>query len=142
MIEAMKVLRQSAIVKRTAVWSALVATLLHVALLSLHVTANFERAIAAPGDLAKLSVHALCGTGVSAPLSEDGSSLPAGSGTSAGNCPICTGAAPVACLSAPDAVLAPVTFNIAAEPPPAAITVPAARRQCFAGSIRGPPALV
>ncbi|MBU1212582.1 MAG: hypothetical protein KJ587_15090 [Alphaproteobacteria bacterium] len=141
MIEAMKVLRKSAIVNRAAVWSAIVATLLHVALLSLHVTANFERAIAAPGDLAHLSVHALCGNGVSAPLSEDGPGLPAGSGISA-SCPVCTGAAPAACLGAPDAVFAPLSFSVAAAPPPAAITVPAARRQNFAGSIRGPPARV
>lgn len=138
----MRVLRQSGIVKRAGVWSALVATLLHVALLSLHVTANFERAIAAPGDLASLSVHALCGPGLSGQLPDDGSGLPGQTGKSASSCPICTGAAPATCLSPPDALLAPVIFNTAAAPPPPAVLVPAVRRQHFAGSIRGPPALV
>jgi len=128
--------------KRSGSWSALVATLLHAALLSLHVTANFERAIAAPGDLASLSIHALCGPGQSAPLSQDGSAPPAGPGQSAASCPLCTGAAPAVCLTAPQIALAPVVFSLESASLPQAVNPPPARRQHFAGTIRGPPAIV
>ena len=141
MSHTMRVLRQSGIIGRSAVWSALVATLVHVAMLSLHVTASFERAMAAPGDVANLGIHPLCGPGLSTSLTEDDTGPPAEPGKSVSSCPICTGAAPTACLSAPDSVVAAVVFNVVAASPLPVIAGPSARLQHTAGSIRGPPTL-
>lgn len=118
-------------------WSALVATLLHVALLSLHVTASFERAIAAPGDAVNLSVHALCGPGALGPLTDYGSKLP--SGKAAASCPLCTGAAPLACAQAPESSVVPIVFTAFAAPQTVAASLPSLRRLHSAGTIRGPP---
>lgn len=135
-------MRQSRVLRRIGVWSAILATVLHVALLSLHVTASFERAIAAPGDVAALSASVLCGPGLSTQLAEDGSSLPDWSGKSATRCPFCTSAAPVACLTAPQLEAELIVFDHLEALPPPVETLPIFRRKQFDGTIRGPPARV
>ncbi|MCH9806106.1 MAG: UPF0193 protein EVG1 [Alphaproteobacteria bacterium] len=129
------------------------ATILHVALLSLHLTAAFERGIQAPGaDGATLDIHAFCSptSPGSAPpqstfpvSSADGETAPGPNGEkSSPGCPICTGAAPASCSPAPSTVFAPVAFSVAFLPPYVTSDKARAHPERPADTIRGPPAVV
>lgn len=141
-VSDMRLLRHPKALKYMCGWSAIFATILHVALLSLHLTAAFERGIGVEASRANLGVHAFCGVVDPAAMPAGGTGQPAEPGKSVPACPICVGAAPAACVEAPETLLAPAVFTIAAALPPAAPTIPAARLGRIAGNIRGPPAQV
>ena len=144
----MRVLRQSGVLGRAAAWSAILATILHVALLSLHLTAAIERTLQAPGaDATNLGIHAFCGPttpqstlpvgsadGETAPSENDGSFGP--------GCPICAGAAPAFCAPSPVIALAPVVFSVASLAPYVTSDKARAHPARPADTIRGPPPIV
>ncbi len=121
------------------------ATVLHVALLSLHLTSSFERGLqAAVTETANLGIHAFCGPNAPASLPGDladsKADLPSNGDKSSKGCPICTGAALAAFVMAPQIALAPIVYSVSALPPMAEVARPLTRPQRFADTIRGPPA--
>lgn len=106
----MNPLRRYSALKRWTAGAALVAVLLHALLLSLHVTAGFERALSAlSGDGLTGSVHAFCGPGDPAAAITGGDG---GGQSGLPNCPICTGAVAAAAFLPPAIDVASVEFAV------------------------------
>lgn len=120
-----------------------IAVILHVAFLSMHVTAAFERSLqtdsVAVGDYEV--VHAFCLTdGSGGPY--PGSTDPADDRPASGNCPVCASLVAPACLASPDFAYVPVVFPRYA-PLRLSVALPPSRPELRAiGSIRGPPVIV
>ena len=140
----MQGLRIISLLRGTVGWTAIMATILHVVLLSLHVTAAFERGINAGREqTAALGIHAFCGVDFpqsEAAVSPDGGKDP-GSGKSNASCPLCNNVSPVACIAAPVADISFVVFCTPETFAYSPATEPRVWPQTGAGSIRGPPAI-
>ena len=140
----MRGLRSISLLRGTVGWTAIVATILHVVLLSLRISAAFERGFNAGRDqTAALGIHAFCDADFpqsEAAISPDGGKDP-GSGKSNASCPLCNNVSPVACIAAPVADISFVVFctpeTLACSP----ATEPRVWPKTGAGSIRGPPAI-
>lgn len=144
----MRVLRQSGVLGRAAAWSAILATILHVALLSLHLTAAIERTLQAPGaDATNLGIHAFCGPAtpqstLPVGLADGQTAPPENDGNSGPGCPICSGATPAFCAPSPVIALAPVVFSVASLPSYITSDKALAHQARSADTIRGPPLIV
>ncbi len=117
----------------------------HIAMLSLHTTAAFERGLGPQQDVtAPLGIHAFCGVDVLVSdfaLAPD-DQTPPGSKESRINCPLCVGAAPAACIAAPVTDVIPVVFLTTKSLPYTALVRKASRPLARVGTIRGPPAII
>jgi Protein of unknown function (DUF2946) len=141
----MRGLRKFSLLRKASAWTAIVATIIHVAMLSLHIAAAFERGLGPQQDVtASLGIHAFCGVDVSpsdVELAPDDETQP-GSKESRTNCPLCVGAAPAACIAAPVTDVTPVAFLTIKALPYAALVRKASRPHSRVGTIRGPPAII
>ena len=126
-------------------WAAILATIIHVAALSLHIAAAFERGLTPQQNVASpLGIHAFCVVDIpqlGVALAPDDETQP-GSKESSANCPLCIGAAPAACIAAPVAAVIPVAFLTTKALPYAALVRKASRQHARVGTIRGPPAII
>ena len=144
---SMKSLRRLLMVKRCAAILGIAATLLHVALFSLHVTSSLSSSLAfAAGPKAAqlaLNVHALCGPGrASDPKSTAGGDGNSDRDTNSNRyqCPICLGSVAAACLEATSLVLlTKLEFEHAPLQPIVQASTPRVELRLSPGTIRGPP---
>ena len=126
-------------------WAAILAMIIHVAALSLHIAAAFERGLTPQQNVASpLGIHAFCVVDIpqlGVALAPDDEKQP-GSKESSANCPLCIDAAPAACIAAPVADVIPVAFLTTKALPYAALVRKAAPQHTRVGTVRGPPAII
>lgn len=141
----MRGLRKIRLLRTVSAWAAIVATIFHVAMLSLHIAAGFERGLAPQQDVtASLGIHAFCGVDVpqsDAALALGEQTEPA-SEKSDSNCPLCVGAAPVACIDAPVGDVIPFEFVASVARSYTALVEGPVQPWTHTGTIRGPPTII